>query len=350
MNFRKCILSGLVSAPLLCNGAAFAAEEGKSVYLLGAAASMAGMTPPPGAYFSSLTYLFDGRASGDAALSRTLGQAGDQLPPFGVLRTDASLKLRAKVALNVFSLMYVAPETILGGHFGVGVLAPVGYQTVDVNMTALTNLTLPDGTTLQNGRTFSISDNTFAFGDPLALAFIGWNSGFFHWKLTGMVNVPVGSYAKANLVNMGFNRWAADVTGSMTYLNTENGFELSLAPGITFNGENPATNYKSGTEFHVEGAAMKHLTKTFALGVAGYHYQQISGDSGSGAVLGSFKGRVSALGPNLTYNFQVGKTPVLTSVRFLHEFNVKNRLAGNVGLFTLTIPLGGAGAQGHGPS
>jgi hypothetical protein len=217
-------------------------------------------------------------------------------------------------------------------------------------MTALTNLTLPDGTTLQNGRTFSISDNTFAFGDPLALAFIGWNSGFFHWKLTGMVNVPVGSYAKANLVNMGFNRWAADVTGSMTYLNTENGFELSLAPGITFNGENPATNYRSGTEFHVEGAAMKHLTKTFALGVAGYHYQQISGDSGSGAVLGSFKGRVSALGPNLTYNFQVGKTPVLTSVRFLHEFNVKNRLAGNVGLFTLTIPLGGAGAQGHGPS
>ena len=75
-----------------------------------------------------------------------------------------------------------------------------------------------------------------------------------------MVNVPIGSYAKANLVNMGFNRWAADVTGAMTYLNTDNGFELSLAPGITFNGENPATNYRTGTEFHIEGAAMQHLT------------------------------------------------------------------------------------------
>ncbi|MDB5593828.1 MAG: uncharacterized protein JWM36_789 [Hyphomicrobiales bacterium] len=66
-------------------------------------------------------------------------------------------------------------------------------------------------------------------------------------------------------------------------------------------------------------------------------------------MLGSFKGRISAIGPNLTYNFQVGKVPVLTSVRFLHEFDAKNRLAGNVEVFTLTIQLSGAAAQAQGP-
>ena len=144
---------------------------------------------------------------------------------------------------------------------------------------------------------------------------------------------------------MGFNRWAGDLTGSLTWLDPKSGIEVSLAPGVTFNGENPDTNYKTGTEFHIEAAVMKHVSKEFAFGVAGYHYQQITGDSGSGAVLGDFKGRVSAIGPNLTYNFQVGKTPVLTSIRWLHEFNAQNRLVGDAGFVTVTIPLGGAQAH-----
>ncbi len=350
MKANKGILFAAVGIPLLLSGPVRAAEEGKSVYLLGAAASMAGMTPPPGFYFSSLSYYYDGKATGSAAVSRTLGQVGSTFPSVGVLQREADLKVRARVGINVFSFLYVVPETVAGGHVGFGVLAPTGYQNVDVNLNARSSLTLPNGTILQTGRTLKTSDETLAFGDPLAVAFIGWNSGFFHWKLSGMVNIPVGSYAKADLVNMGFNRWAADVTGAMTYLNTTNGLELSLAPGITFNGENPDTRYKTGTEFHVEGAAMKHFSKSFALGVTGYHYRQITGDSGAGAVLGSFKGRVSAIGPNLTYNFQIGKVPVLTSFRFLHEFDAKNRLAGNAAIFTLTVPLGGSGSKPHGPS
>ncbi len=350
MKATRRILSAAIGIPLLLSVPVHAAEEGKSVYLLGAAASMAGMTPPPGFFFSSLSYYYDGKGTGSAALSRTLGQAGNRLPSIGVLRTDVDLKVRAQVAINVFSFLYVLPETVAGGRVGFGVLAPTGYQNVDVTVNALSSLTLPNGTTLQRGRTLKTSDDTLAFGDPLALAFIGWNSGFFHWKLSGMVNIPIGSYAKADLVNMGFNRWAADVTGAMTYLNTTTGLELSLAPGITFNGENPDTRYKTGTEFHVEGTAMKHFSKAFAAGVTGYHYRQITGDSGAGAVLGSFKGRVSAVGPNLTYNFEVGKVPVLTSFRFLHEFDAKNRLAGNAAIFTLTVPLGGSGTKPHGPS
>jgi hypothetical protein len=143
-------------------------------------------------------------------------------------------------------------------------------------------------------------------------------------------------------VNLGFNRWAADLTAAVTWLDPKTGFEVSVAPGFTFNGENPDTNYRTGTEFHLEAAVMQHFSEAFAIGVAGYHYKQVTADSGRGALLGSFKGEVSAIGPNVTYNFEVGGVPVFTSVRWLTEFGAKNRLEGDTGFLTVTVPIGGA--------
>ena len=324
---------------------AFAAEDAKSVYLLGATASMAGMTPPPGTYVSSFKYGYTGDATGSAAISRTLRQIDLTLPPAAELQVDADVSVKANAALDVFSALWVAPEKVLGGNFGIGALLPIGYQSVDVDITANAELTFPNHPPLMAGRTFSISDSTFAVGDPLATAFIGWTSGNWHWKVTGLVNIPIGSYSETDLVSMGFNRWAGDVTGAVTWLDPTTGFEVSLAPGTTFNGENPDTDYKTGTEFHVEGAVMQHFSKSFALGLAGYYYKQITGDSGAGAVLGDFKGEVAAIGPNLTYNFQIGTVPVFTSVRWLHEFDTTNRIEGDAGFLTVTIPLGGAPAH-----
>lgn len=336
----KASCKAVLLGALLCSGGAYAAEDGKSVYLLGVTASMAGMTPPPGFYASSFTYLYTATAGGDAALTWTLGRPSVSPTLFASLRVDASVRAKANVALDVASLLWVAPEKVLGGHVGFGVLAPFGYQAVDVDITAIKTLDFPGGP-LTSGNRRRISDQTFAMGDPLLTAFIGWNSGNFHWKLSTLVNIPIGSYAKTNLVSMGFNRWAADVTGSLTWLDPSTGIELSVAPGVTFNGENPATNYKTGTEFHIEAAAMQHFSKAFAIGVAGYHYRQLTGDSGAGAVLGAFKGEVSAIGPNLTYNFQIGKVPVFTSVRWMHEFKAKNRMAGDAAFLTVMVPLGG---------
>ena len=75
------------------------------------------------------------------------------------------------------------------------------------------------------------------------------------------------------------------------------------------------------------------------IGVSGYHYEQISGDSGAGATLGDFEGRVSAIGPGLSANFQMGKVPVAVSLRYFHEFNAQNRLEGDAGWLTVSIPL-----------
>ena len=85
---------------------------------------------------------------------------------------------------------------------------------------------------------------------------------------------------------------------------------------------------------------MYHVSASFSAGLSGYHYQQLTGDSGLGAVQGSLKGQVSAIGPSLTYNFQIGQRPVYASARWMREFNAKNRLQGDVGFLTFTVPLG----------
>ena len=170
---RRIAVGTLLIGALLSAERVYAAEQAKSVYLLGVTASMAGMTPPPGTYVSSFTYLYSGDATGAAALSRTLPLAGTVLPSFATLQTNADVSVKANVSLDVFSVLWVAPQKVLEGNFGFGVLLPVGYQEVDVNLNALTALTFPNGTVLQRGRNFGISDSTFAVGDPLATAFIG---------------------------------------------------------------------------------------------------------------------------------------------------------------------------------
>ena len=222
-------------------------------------------------------------------------------------------------------------------------ITPIGWKGISVDVDARAGLTFPNGFALQRGRRFSLSDDELSWGDPLVTAMLGWHRGNWHWNLQGLLNIPMGSYDPAALANVSFHRWAFDTTAAITWLDRARGHELSAAAGFTFNGENPDTDYKTGTEFHVEFAAMQYLSKAFAIGVTGYHYDQITGDSGAGARLGAFEGRVTALGPNINYNFQWGATPVSTSLRWLHEFNAVNRTEGDAFLFSATIPLGAGG-------
>jgi hypothetical protein len=138
-----------------------------------------------------------------------------------------------------------------------------------------------------------------------------------------------------------------DVFGSATWLDPELGIDISTSAGFTFNGVNHYTDYHTGDEFHVEAAASKFLTKDFSVGLMGYYNQQVTGDSGQGATLGPFKGRVAAFGGTAGYTFHLGQIPISTRIKVFREFDSKNRLQnGRVGLLTLSMPLWVPGAMG----
>lgn len=153
-----------------------------------------------------------------------------------------------------------------------------------------------------------------------------------------MVNVPVGDYQDGEISNVAFHHWGADVNAAVTWLDPTIGLDLSAAIGMTFNAENPATNYRTGNEFHFEWAAVQHFNEKFDAGLVGYYYDQVTGDSGSGAN-GPFKGKVAAIGATVGWNFKAGELPISARLKYFHEFAAENRAEGNAVFLTISMPL-----------
>jgi hypothetical protein len=328
-------------ASLVCDPAE-AAESAAGIYLLGTKTTMAGFTPPPGTYLVDVNYFYAGDARGNAAAGVALRNFQDRFPnlPPVTLEIQADLKVNGDAQIVMPSFLWVAPGKVFGGNVGFGAIMVVGRKAIDVDVDVRATLTSPlVSETLERGRRIHFDDSTTAFGDPVANAIIGWQQGNWHWNIGALLNIPVGPFSPNNSTDISFNRWALDTTTAVTWFDPKIGWEFSSAAGFTFNGENPDTDYKTGTEFHVEAAVVRHFSKTFAFGIAGYHYQQVTGDSGAGARVGDFKGRVTAVGPTLSYTFQLGKLPVSTQWSYFHEFDARNRLEGDAGLLTISMPL-----------
>lgn len=293
-----------------------AAESGLGFYLLGSKTSMAGFVPPPGTYLADYNYFYTGSADIDFSIGGVTLDGG--------VDADAYIKL--------ITGMWVAPEKIFGGSAALSISVPIGWKDVSAGG-VLDLFGHPIG--------LSFQDDGGHFGDPVLGGSLGWHEGNWHWSVGTLINVPVAHWERGDVTNIGFNRWAVDLTGALTYLDMTTGLEVSSAAGFTFNGENDTTDYKTGTEFHLEAAVMQNFSKTFGLGIQGYFYQQVTGDSGSGAKLGDFEGRVIAIGPAMNFAFQLGQTHVAGSLKYFHEFDVENRLEGDAGYLTFTMPLSG---------
>jgi hypothetical protein len=109
-------------------------------------------------------------------------------------------------------------------------------------------------------------------------------------------NIPSGAYDPNRLANPSFGFTAVDFRTGSTYLNPKTGHEFSVVGGM-----NEALQYRNGIDFHLDWAASQFISKTVHIGLAGYYFQQITGDSGTGATLGDFKGRVLGIDPQIGF-------------------------------------------------
>ena len=109
--------------------------------------------------------------------------------------------------------------------------------------------------------------------------------------------------------------------------------------GFTYNFENPDTDYKNGIDSHIDWAASQFLNEQTHVGVVGYFFKQLTGDSGAGATLGPFKSRIAAVGPEIGYFFPVGKEKAYVNVKAYWEFGEQHRAAGWNFWLSLALPL-----------
>jgi hypothetical protein len=292
-----------------------ATEGGASLFIPGGHGPGAGIVPPPGFYFANDFFAYSGEIGG-----------GRQIQIGGAVLADVQTEVRA----DFVTATWVTPLNILGGRVAVGLSLPFGVPRVSAGV-------LIEAPRL--GRTFAFSqrDDSFVLGDPLAAGVVGWDAGKFHWSVGATVNIPAGGYEEGELSNLAFNRWIGDVYAALTWLDPELGLDLSGAIGFEFNGENPATDYRSGNAFHIDVSISKNLTREFSVGLLGGYYDQVSDDGGTGNRIGPFKGRVTAVGATAGYDFSVP-----ARIKVLREVDVENRAQGTIGLFTVGFPLGGS--------
>lgn len=305
----------LAGPAAVLTSAAYAAEGGAGFYLLGSKGPAAAIMAPPGFYLQSDLYFYSGRFDSNV-----------ELPVGGRL----ALGVEGKAVIEMPTLIWVLPQEVLGGHIGLAATLPVGWKETS----ASASFVGPLGGTGSG----STSDEIFTVGDPVVAGMIGWQTGNFHWQAGVAVNVPIGNYEKGELSNLSFNRWGADVYAAATWLDPAIGLDISGVVGVTFNGENPATRYRTGNEFHFEWAVVQHFNARFDAGIIGYYYDQLTSDSGAGAT-GPFKGRATAIGGTIGWNFKAGDLPVSTRIKYFHEFDTTNRAEGDAVFLTLTVPL-----------
>ena len=308
---KKAAMAGLAVLAILCASvpsASFAAEGASSHYLPGAGGDIFLAVPPEPGLQAANTFWYQTGSTG-VALLEGLIVLGVDLDHF----------------LNIASLAYTFEKPVFGGRYTLGVAIPFGYADLDGKLTG------------PLGRRFGFSDESFDLSD---IAFIplqmNWSSGQWSFKLSESIIAPTGGYDSSgnDLANLGRNYWSFDTEGAVTWFNPDSGTEVSVAACVMFNTENSDTNYETGTEFHVDFVANQFLSPTFALGLRGYYYYQLLGDSGSGATLGDFKSESFALGPGFVWIPEFGGGGFTVLGKWMHDFRADNRFDSDY--FTLT--------------
>ena len=143
---------------------------------------------------------------------------------------------------------------------------------------------------------------------------------------------PTGSYEVGALANTGKNFWTIEPTIAAVYLGQKNGIEASLFFGMDFNQKNSDTQYKSGVQAHLDGTVAQHFPLWGGLagvGISGFYYNQITGDSGAGASFGDFKAKTVGAGPVFSFVKKVGTTDIMAEFKWLHEFSTTKRVEGD---------------------
>ena len=251
----------------------------------------------------------------------------------GAVAIDRSIPVAGEVLANaeaesiaVGLTVVWAPDWDLGEKWSYAMTATIPW--VDIKVAG-------DVSDSIGGPTVRRSDEAKAIGDivliPLMLRYKISPDWSFDSRLT--FYAPTGSYDVGALANTGKNFWTIEPTVALMYFGQKNGREASIFFGADFNSKNEDTNYKSGTQVHVDATFAQHfpLWKGLAgAGLSGYYYKQVSGDSGAGATFGDFKARAQGIGPVLSFTRKAGNADIIAELKWLKEFNNKNRLEGDI--------------------
>jgi len=302
MNNRQATeLAALVLGGSLLSGPAMAAEGGYSNYVPGFYGDLAlAVEPPDGLSLRNDVYFYS--AEGDGS----------------VRSGQIELGVDIDLTFDYLSLLYKPGIEVFGASYAYG--ATFVYGKVDL-----------EGDIAVGPFSQSFGDDKTAFGDiTLIPGVFYWNNGGkLHFSQSFYLVVPVGDYDEDDAANTSLNYYTFETDFAMTYLDQETGQDYSIVIGYGYNSENDDTDYQSGDEFHIDYVINQFLSDSWAVGLHGFYFKQLSGDSGDGALLGDFKAEAAGIGPALMWIPPQYESKVALVAKWINEYDAENRLEGD---------------------
>jgi hypothetical protein len=164
------------------------------------------------------------------------------------------------------NLFYVPDRKVFGGNLGLSVTVPVAYVNYEASV--------------QVGPSAALREvNGWGLGDIIPRAQLGWHHGDFAHTVYLEAITPTGYWVSGFAPIVGFHRPRVDTGWAFTWTDKQTKLQVSGTAGFTFNFENSATNYQSGDDFYWEWAVGFECIKGLVIGVVGYDYRQVTGDS-----------------------------------------------------------------------
>lgn len=242
---------------------AYATENGGSTYPA-AENFMMGAAPPPGFHMLGYATTYSATKNSDSN-----GNANAGTPNF---------KLNVNVAAARF--VKVTDTQAMGGTVLFHAIVPVidsdlAFGGKSQHKTGLGDITVGGGVAYHHSQSL-------------------------HSAVAVDVVAPTGDYKSGDFNNIGRNYWSVQPTYLMSYINP-NGFNGDFKLTYSSNSKNTATQYQSGDEVFVDYALGYGLGNGWTAGVAGYWTQQLSDDSGTGAIYGANRKSGYAIGPSIKY-------------------------------------------------
>lgn len=296
-----------------------AEQSGMGHYVPGMYSDFSGVPPSePGFYM--INYFFD-YGNGTASASRDL--------PFGGVFAAG-----VTVNVNAYSpgIIYAYPWQLGNFTFSSGFYPSWVWQDVKVTASFDRNHVQISG---------SRDQSVNGFGDIMFSPVMSmWTNGDFH--VGGMFNIwaPSGAYNAGHLANPGLGYWTFQPMGVFSWLSSKIGTEFTMFPAFAFNSLNHVTDYQSGALFSVDATLAQHLPLfggIIGAGASVNYTDQVTGDSGSGARLGSFEMQSVAVGPTVSYVHKIGKSILIVSGSWLPQVHTRNTTQGNFYWAKLTI-------------
>jgi hypothetical protein len=295
---------------LLCaSTSGFAEEGGSGHYLPGSLASFMDGVSPAETFIARVNVL---HYDGEVTANRAIHIAG-----------QAAVNAKARSTAVGLTLFWRPAWGAIGEKSSYAMSATLPF----VDMEVAADVAAGPGTVRR-------SDSASGLGDAILMPLM------FNYKVNPDLNVnmrlslyaPTGSYKVGRLANTGKNFWSVEPTVGVMYFGQKNGIEATLFGGLTINQKNPDTDYKSGNQFHLDATLAQHFPFAGGLssvGITGYYYRQVTGDSGSGATLGDFKAKTVGIGPSISYVRKLNSSELLAELKWLHETSTRNRLQGD---------------------